>query len=88
MVETTSSEGKDLCDEGRTKFLEGLALCASSAEAKEELKLLLLEVAGQCKKTPFESTLIKAYDEVVEGTDPGRKLKVPVRNGKVHKNGR
>lgn len=72
---TQPKDPSQLCDEGRAKFVEGLASCASTREAKEELKLFLLEIMDTVHKTSMEDTLLRLYDEINEATDTGRKLK-------------
>ena len=66
--------GQEMCDDASTAFVEGLLLCSSEAEVRDELKLLLVEVMTVVHKSPLEGVLSKAYNEVVEATDSGHRL--------------
>jgi len=66
--------GREMCDEASAAFVKGLLLCSSEAEARDELKLLLVEAMTVVHKSPLEGVLSKAYHEVVDATDSGHRL--------------
>ena len=74
MTDANEVTGQELCDEARSDFVKGLFLCSTEAEARDELKLLLVDAMSAVRKSPFEGVLRRAYDEVVDATDSGHKL--------------
>jgi len=75
MTDADEVTGQELCDEARSDFVRGLLLCSTEAEARDELKLLLVDAMTVVHKSPLEGVLSRAYDEVVDATDSGHKLR-------------